>query len=250
MAACFNCGVEGHDFESCTQKPTCHKCLETSHPSRQCQNCRSGPSCFVCGDTNHSQRGCPVGPAFEANGPPVNVDFSKAFARARGTYKKVVAAGEIDGSSLAKLDKNLAKKLEMWCSIPLDSLKGMNLKPAAMLVKASSKRMVQITQKEPAMPWSPKVAVVKPIATEGSTPPGNHGSSVTRRPIATEVRSTSRNQGSSDTRHRRTTGKGTPSQSRGNSNNRRREQDALRDAFRSRAGSRPRDPRWPITGGC
>jgi hypothetical protein len=81
-----------------------------------------------------------------------------------------VAAGEIDGSSLAKLDKNLAKKLEMWCSIPLDSLKGMNLKPAAMLVKASSKRMVQITQKEPAMPWSPKVAVVKPLATEGSTP--------------------------------------------------------------------------------
>jgi hypothetical protein len=138
----------------------------------------------------------------------------------------------------------------MWCSIPLDSLKGMNLKPAAMLVKASSKRMVQITRTEPAMPWSPKVAVVKPIATEGSTPPGNHGSSVTRRPIATEVRSTSRNQGSSDTRHRRTTGKGTPSQSRGNSNNRRREQDALRDAFRSRAGSRPRDPRWPITGGC
>ena len=107
-----------------------------------------------------------------------------------------------------------------------------------------------MTLTEPAMPWSPKVAVVKPIAIEGSTPPGSRGSSVTRRPIATEVKSTSRNQGSFDTRHRSTTGGGTPSRSRRNSNNRCREQDAFRDVFRSRAGSRPRDPRWPITGGC
>ena len=254
-AACFNCGVEGHNFDSCTQKPTCHECLETSHPSRQCQNCRLGRGCFVCGDTNHSQRGCPVGPAFEANGPPVNVDFSKAFVRARGTYKKVVAAGEIDGKSLAKLDKNLAKKLEMWCSIPLDSLKGMNIKPAAMLVKASSRRTVQMTWTEPAMTWSPKIAVVKPIAIEVSNPPGSRGSSITRRPVATEERSTSRNQGSSDTRLDGAAGEGTPSQSRGRSNDhnrrdRRQEQDAFKDAFGSRAGSRPRDPRWPVTGGC
>jgi hypothetical protein len=57
---CLNCGAEGHDFESCTQRVDCHKCLISTHFSRRYNECRPRRGCFICGNTGHSQRGGPA----------------------------------------------------------------------------------------------------------------------------------------------------------------------------------------------
>ena len=256
----------------------------------------------------------------DSNLEKVKLDFSQSFAKAKGAYNKIVAAGEINEESLEMLDRGLAKRLEFKCSILLASLKGMYTEPAAKVVKASGARTVLMTKAKPPMAWSTRfpepsdAAIVQPVSVEVGAPEQSPQKEDTRRTYSTQGAflrweadgegpwsrkqkpkyasgragsgkweqvddklsqkreqveaeedapfvavipprprkrygnltkdlMPSPSQGRSETRCRGTSRKGTSSRSHEDLRQ-------ILNTTRSRAGSKCRDPWWPIAGGC
>jgi hypothetical protein len=110
----------------------------------------------------------------------VRAAFSKAFARSKREYKKIMAAGKVDRKSLDNLERGLDQKLEFNCSILLAKLRNKNLEPAMEEVKASGVRMVRVIQASTGFPDPLNVAIVTPVNAERGSPPDCRSNSTSR----------------------------------------------------------------------
>jgi hypothetical protein len=127
----MTCGADGHKAVVCTEVIKCKRCRESPHCSRKCDKCRPKSGCVICRNEGHLQAGCPFRPAFRRNGPDILASLLEAIPKAKEMYEMILAAGRIDGDSLARLDRMIAKRLEFMCNVPISRLSEIDFPPIA-----------------------------------------------------------------------------------------------------------------------